>query len=114
MAGAPRQARQDRSLVSRMKSTAALALLSCLAMSCATNPTPVNTAPAAAAQLAQLLDEDLDAVHRRNPLNATVRGVAGYNDRLPEASLASLAAEHVRERTALAKLKSLDAASLHG
>lgn len=96
-----------------MKSFAAVALLSCLLMSCAaTNKTSTDTS--VAAQLARLLDEDLDAVYRRNPLNATVRGASGYNDRLPEISLAALAAEHARERAALAALRSLDVASLKG
>src|SRR5438876_662366 len=31
------------------------------------------------AQLKALLDEDLDATLRRNPIGATVRGVPGYN-----------------------------------
>ncbi len=97
-----------------MKRPAALALFSCLVMSCAMSPTATNTDASAAAQLARLLDEDLDAVHRRNPLNATVRGIAGYNDRLPEVSLAALAAEQARERAALAKLQSLDVTSLQG
>jgi uncharacterized protein (DUF885 family) len=97
-----------------MKSLAALALLTCLAMSCATPPTATTKDTSAAAQLARLLDEDLDAVFRRNPLNATVRGVSGYNDRLPEISLAALAQERARERGALAQLKSLDVASLKG
>ena len=40
-----------------------------------------NDPPAdAATQLKVLLDEDLDATFRRNPIQATVRGVAGYND----------------------------------
>ena len=98
-----------------MKFPAALALLSCLAMSCATPPTTTNTdTDTASAQLARLLDQDLDAVFRRNPLNATVRGVPGYNDRLPETSLAEIAQEHARERDVLAQLKSLDATSLKG
>ena len=96
-----------------MKSLAALALLPLL-MSCAiTTPTP-DKASTASAELARLLDEDLDAVFRRNPLNATVRGVAGYNHLLPEISLESIEAEDVRERAALARLRAIDAASLRG
>ena len=98
-----------------MNRLAALALLSCLAMSCATTiHTTEKSDTSAAAQLARLLDEDLDAVFRRNPLNATVRGVPGYNDRLPEVSVASLKAEDARESATLAKLRSLDVASLRG
>lgn len=96
-----------------MKSVAALALASFLLMSCAT-PTSTTGKPAASAELAKLLDEDLDAVYRRNPLNATVRGVRGYNHRLPEISLASIEAEDARERAALARLRTIDAASLRG
>ena len=68
----------------------------------------------AATQLKVLLDEDLDATFRRNPIQATVRGVAGYNDLLPDLSLATLEREHARERTALARLNALDAKALRG
>jgi uncharacterized protein (DUF885 family) len=68
----------------------------------------------ASAELAKLLDEDLDTVFRRNPLNATTRGIPGYNHRLPEVSLASIAAGDARERAALGKLRAMDAASLKG
>jgi uncharacterized protein (DUF885 family) len=68
----------------------------------------------AAIQLKVLLDEDLDATFRRNPIQATVRGVAGYNDLLPDLSLATLEREHARERTALARLNALDAKALRG
>ena len=68
----------------------------------------------AAAQLKVLLDEDLDATFRRNPIQATVRGVPGYNHLLPDLSFATLEREHARERTALARLKALDAKVLHG
>ena len=68
----------------------------------------------AATQLKVLLDEDLDATFRRNPIQATVRGVAGYNDLLPDLSLATLEREHARERTTLARLNALDAKALRG
>src|SRR5438552_8672114 len=71
-------------------------------------------AASAQAQLKTLLDEDLDATLRRNPLNATVRGVPGYNDLLPEVSAAALQRERMRERGALERLKALDAKALHG
>jgi len=73
-----------------------------------------DLAAEAAAQLKVLLDDDLDATFRRNPIQATVRGVPGYNDLLPDLSLATLEREHARERTALARLKALDAKALHG
>ena len=102
-----------------MKTAAALALpclLLLLLVSCMTTTsrkTSMVDSPAAE-QLGKLLDEDLDAVYRRNPLNATVRGVPGYNDKLPDISPAALAAQHARERSMLARLKALDAASLRG
>jgi uncharacterized protein (DUF885 family) len=68
----------------------------------------------AAAQLKVLLDDDLDAAFRRNPIQATVRGVPGYNHLLQDLSLATLEGEHARERTALARLKALDAKALQG
>ena len=45
-------------------------------------------------QLKALLDEDLDATFRRNPIQATVRGVPGYNHLLQDLSLATLEREH--------------------
>ena len=99
-----------------MKRFAALALLFTLAMSIAT---PASTSAAetrsdASAQLARLLDEDLDAVFRRNPLNATTRGVSGYNDKLPESSRSSLDKERERERALLVRLRAIDYAALKG
>jgi uncharacterized protein (DUF885 family) len=73
-----------------------------------------DPAAEAAGELKALLDEDLDATFRRNPIQATVRGVPGYNDLLPDLSLATLEREHARERAALARLESLDAKALHG
>ena len=55
-----------------------------------------DPAAEAAAQLKVLLDEDLDATFRRNPIQATVRGVPGYNHLLPDLSLATLEREHAR------------------
>ena len=69
---------------------------------------------APAAQLKALLDEDLDATLRRNPIAATVRGVPGYNHLLPDLSLATLERERGRERHALERLRALDAKALHG
>ena len=69
---------------------------------------------AAEAQLKTLLDEDLDASLRRNPIQATVRGVPGYGHLLPDQSLAELGRERARERRALERLKTLDAKALQG
>lgn len=97
-----------------MKSIAALGLLSLL-MSIATPSVAAgDTKSDASNQLARLLDEDLDAVFRRNPLNATTRGTPGYNDKLPESSLASLDKERARERALLARLRAIDYAALKG
>jgi len=96
-----------------MKSIAALGLLSLL-MSIATPSVANDTKSDASAQLAKLLDEDLDAVFRRNPLNATTRGVSGYNDKLPESSRASLDKERMREHALLGRLRAIDYASLKG
>src|SRR5438034_8208669 len=63
---------------------------------------------AAEVQLKALLDEDLDASLRRNPFQATVRGIPGYNHLLPDQSLAELRRQHARERHALERLKALD------
>src|SRR5467141_2768171 len=69
---------------------------------------------AAEVQLKALLDEDLDASLRRNPFQATVRGIPGYNDLLPDQSLAELRRQHARERRALERLKALDPKAFHG
>ncbi|HET7032158.1 MAG TPA: DUF885 domain-containing protein [Casimicrobiaceae bacterium] len=66
------------------------------------------------AELNALLDEDLAATLRRNPITATVRGIPGYNDLLPDMSLAELDREHARERRTLERLKALDAKSFTG
>src|SRR5947208_3713240 len=70
--------------------------------------------PAPQVLLKALLDEDLDATLRRNPIAATVRGVPGYNHLLPDLSLATLERERARERHALERLRALDAKALHG
>jgi uncharacterized protein (DUF885 family) len=67
-----------------------------------------------APQLEALLDEELDAAWRRNPLQATVRGVPGYNHLLPDLSFATLERERRRERQALARLEAIDAGALQG
>ena len=66
------------------------------------------------AQLSALLDDDLAATLRRNPITATVRGIPGYNDLLPDLSLAELEREHARERRTLDRLKALDPKSFAG
>jgi uncharacterized protein (DUF885 family) len=70
--------------------------------------------PASEVQLKTLLDEDLDAALRRNPIQATVRGVPGYNHLLQDLSLATLERERARERRALERLKALDGKALRG
>ena len=73
-----------------------------------TKETPIQ------ADLKALLDEDLDATFRKNPIAATVRGVPGYNDLLPDLSPAALERERARERAALERLKALDPKALAG
>jgi uncharacterized protein (DUF885 family) len=99
-----------------MKALAASTLVPILLMSTAATTTAATPASSsgAYAELAKLLDEDLDRVHRRNPLNATVRGTLGYNDKLPDVSLAALEADRARESASLARLKAIDPASLKG
>jgi uncharacterized protein (DUF885 family) len=62
--------------------------------------------------LKALLDEDLAASLRRNPLQATVRGIPGYGHLLPDLSLAELRREQARERRALERLRALDLKAL--
>ncbi len=83
---------------------------------CVSKPV-VTTSPAqgsVAVQLKTLLDEDLDASFRRNPIQATVRGIPGYNHLLPDVSVASLERDKARERRVLAELQALDSTSLKG
>jgi len=68
----------------------------------------------AEAQLKALLDEDLAATLRRNPMMATMRGIPGYDDLLPDLSLAELSREHARERRTLDRLKALDPKAFRG
>jgi uncharacterized protein (DUF885 family) len=69
---------------------------------------------AADVELKTLLDEDLQASLRRNPLQATVRGIPGYGHLLPDLSIAKLRREQTRERRALERLRALDWKALHG
>ena len=69
---------------------------------------------AAETELKALLDEDLDATLRRNPIQATVRGIPGYGHLLPDLSLAELERQHSRERRALERLKALDPKAFRG
>src|SRR5712691_9451880 len=66
------------------------------------------------AQLKALLDDDLDAVFRRVPFQATVRGIPGYDHLLPDLSLAELAKQQARERSMVTRLKAIDAKALQG
>jgi uncharacterized protein (DUF885 family) len=79
------------------------------ALACAQAP-----APDTSAQLKALLDEDLDAVLRRNPFQATTRGIPGYDDLLPDYSKAGLEREHGRQRRALERVRALERAKLRG
>ena len=69
---------------------------------------------AAEAQLKALLDEDLEATLRRNPIQATVRGIPGYGHLLPDVSLAELGRQRVRERRAFERLQALDPKAFRG
>src|SRR6476659_2542118 len=71
-----------------------------------------NVAPET--ELKALLDEDLEATLRRNPIQATVRGIPGYGHLLPDVSLAELERQHARERRALERLRAVDAKAFHG
>jgi uncharacterized protein (DUF885 family) len=64
--------------------------------------------------LKSLLDEDLDATFRRNPMAATMRGVPGYNHLLPDVSIAALEREQAREKRTLEQLKAMDRSQLKG
>jgi uncharacterized protein (DUF885 family) len=64
--------------------------------------------------LKALLDEDVEAAFRRFPLQATVRGVPGYNHLLPDLSFEARDREHARERRTLERLQRLDAKALRG
>jgi uncharacterized protein (DUF885 family) len=64
--------------------------------------------------LQSLLDEDLDATFRRNPMAATMRGVTGYNHLLPDVSLPTLEREQAREKRLLEQLKAMDRSQLKG
>ncbi len=73
-----------------------------------------SPASAPSAELKALLDEDLDAVLRRYPFQATARGIPGYDDLLPDYSQAGLDKEHQRERRMLERLGTIDASRLRG
>src|SRR5882672_6944680 len=85
-----------------------------LAAGIATASAQTPAAQPASVRLKALLDDDLAAVFRRSPWQATVRGVPGYDHLLPDLSFATLEKERARERDALEQLKAIDAGSLHG
>ena len=94
-----------------------MTVVSCLALLIALGTPSVHAqtkVPAPDVQLKVLLDEDLDATLRRNPIQATVRGVPGYNHLLPDLSLEQLERERARVRNALTRLKALDGKALRG
>jgi uncharacterized protein (DUF885 family) len=82
-----------------------------LAIAAALAQSPATTA---SAQLKSLLDEDLQATLRRNPFQATVRGLPGYDDLLPDYSQAGLDQDHTRQRRELEQLGKIDASALRG
>ena len=88
----------------------AAALAAGIATASAQTPAPQP----ASVQLKALLDDDLAAVFRRSPWQATVRGVPGYDHLLPDLSFATLEKERARERDALEQLKGIDARALRG
>src|SRR5262249_42251539 len=97
-----------------MKSLAVLGLLSFLLSIATPSIAAGETKSDASSQLSRLLDEDLDSVFRENPLQATLRGVPGFDDKLPDRSRASIDKERERQRAALARLKAIDYAALKG
>ena len=88
----------------------AAALAACIAAASAQTPAPQP----ASVRLKALLDDDLAAVFRHSPWQATVRGVPGYDHLLPDLSFATLEKERARERDALEQLKAIDARVLRG
>ncbi len=92
----------------RLLAASVLAVLAS-ALACAQSP-----ASDPSAQLKALLDEDLDASLRRNPFQATARGIPGYDDLLPDYSRSGLEREHERERRTLERLGAIDATKLRG
>src|SRR5690606_11401661 len=64
------------------------------------------------AELRALFDAEWERGLRENPISATFFGDARYNDRLPDASLAAVAASQEADRAALGKLKAIDRAAL--
>ena len=90
-------------------------LLSTLVVSLGFTSAPAQTGVASPAnELKALLDEDVEAAFRRFPLQATVRGVPGYNHLLPDLSFEARDREHARERRTLERLQRLDAKALRG
>ena len=96
-----------------MKCTPAICLIALLTLGARdVNAGAQSVAPDA--ELKVLLDEDLEASLRRNPLQATVRGITGYGHLLPDVSVAALRREQARERRALERLRALDSKALRG
>ena len=90
-------------------------LLPTLVVSLGFTSAPAQTGVASPAnELKALLDEDVEAAFRRFPLQATVRGVPGYNHLLPDLSFEARDREHARERRTLERLQRLDAKALRG
>lgn len=96
--------------MTRIAFRALVALAACAAMTVSAQPVLLP----AVTQLKALLDEDLDASLRRDPLQATVRGVPGYNHLMQDLSFATLERERARVRQALPRLKAIDASALQG
>ncbi|RMD65997.1 MAG: DUF885 family protein, partial [Planctomycetota bacterium] len=86
---------------------------------CAAAPATAPRSEAAAAPLTAaeralvaLLDEDLDARARANPVEASVRGDRRYDDRLPDVSPEALAAQRQAAADRLRRLRALDRSQL--
>jgi uncharacterized protein (DUF885 family) len=69
-------------------------------------------APAAARELAQLIDAQWQSDLEADPLLATAAGDARYNDRLPDASAAAIERQARADAAFLARLRRIDRAAL--
>ena len=83
------------------------------AIACTATVPETDAAESPGLRLQRLLDEDLRDVLRRSPLQATVRGIPGYNDLLPDVSLAGREREGEYERCMAAAVQAIDPAPLN-
>ncbi len=75
-------------------------------------PTPTSDADWASARLTQLGDELWAHMLEQSPIMATRLGVAGYDDKLPDASLAGIAKARKEARGMLDRAEAIDATQL--